>query len=158
MTAHSAVATDLRRRYACLYSFAADTAAATATNPRETIARRFGKVPRVRLPNAKKAIVERGKIADYLLDAAHPDNGGKAAFFESLGFHRVEPEVLATALQNLAREAEVAQASVSPHGRKYVIVGQIESPIGKAASVQTIWIVDKGSDVARLVTAYPRKV
>ena len=28
----------------------------------------------------------------------------------------------------------------------------------KAASVQTIWIVDKGSDVARLVTAYPRKV
>jgi len=79
-------------------------------------------------------------------------------FFESLGFHRVEPEVLATALQNLAREAEVAQASVSPHGRKYVIVGQIESPIGKAASVQTIWIVDKGSDVARLVTAYPRKV
>jgi len=69
------------------------------------------------LPNAKKAIVERGKIADYLLDAAHPDNGGKAAFFESLGFHRVEPEVLATALQNLAREAEVAQASVSPHGR-----------------------------------------
>ena len=99
-----------------------------------------------------------GKIADYLLDTAHPDNGGKAAFFESLGFRRVEPEVLATALQNLAREAEVAQASVSPHGRKYVIVGQIESPIGKAASVQTIWIVDKGSDVARLVTAYPRKV
>ncbi|PYJ37158.1 MAG: hypothetical protein DME84_08500 [Verrucomicrobia bacterium] len=80
MTAHSAVATDLRRRHACLCSFAADTAAATATNPRETIARRFGKVPRVRLPNAKKAIVERGKIADYLLDAAHPDNGGKALF------------------------------------------------------------------------------
>jgi hypothetical protein len=80
---------------------------------------------------------------------------GKATFFESLGFRRVEPEVLAKAFQNVARQAEVARVTVSPHGRKYVIVGEIESPIGKAARVQTIWIVDKGSDLARLVTAYP---
>src|SRR5438046_3272925 len=33
----------------------------------------------------------------------------------------------------------------------------IKSPVGKAADVQTIWIVDKGMDVARLVTAYPHK-
>ena len=112
----------------------------------------------VRLPNAEKAVVEPDKIADYLLNAAHPDNGGKAAFFESLGFRRVEPELLAKAFQNLARQAEVARATVSPHGLKYVIVGEIESPIGKAARVQTIWIVDKGSDLARLVTAYPQKV
>jgi hypothetical protein len=42
-------------------------------------------------------------------------------------------------------------------GTKYVIVGQIESPVGKPVTVKTIWIVDKGLDVARLVTAYPRK-
>lgn len=112
----------------------------------------------VRLPNAEKAIVERDKIADYLLNAAHPDNGGKAAFFESFGFRRSEPETLTNSFQNLARQMEVAQATVSPHGRKYVIIGQIESPIGKAANVRTIWIVDKGRDVARLVTAYPQKV
>jgi uncharacterized protein DUF6883 len=50
------------------------------------------------------------------------------------------------------------KAATSPHGKKYVIVGQVESPTGKAANVQTIWIVDKGWDVARLVTAYPHKV
>jgi hypothetical protein len=112
----------------------------------------------VNLPNAEKAIVERDKIADYLLNAAHPDTGGKAAFFESLGFRRSEPEVLAEALRKLARRAEVTKATVSPHGRKYVIVGQIESPIGNVANVQAIWIFDKGRDVARLVTAYPQKV
>ena len=46
------------------------------------------------LPNAEKAIVERDKIVDYLLNAAHPDNGGKATFFESLGFRRSKPELL----------------------------------------------------------------
>jgi hypothetical protein len=91
-------------------------------------------------------------------NAAHPDNGGKAAFFESLGFRSSEPELLTEALRKLARQAEVTKATVSPHDRKYVIVGQIESPIRNVANVQTIWIVDKGRDVARFVTAYPRKV
>jgi hypothetical protein len=110
------------------------------------------------LPNAEKAIVERDKIVDYLLNAAHPDNGGKATFFESLGFRRSKPELLAKALRKLACKAEVMKATISPHGRKYVIVGQIESPSGIPANVQTIWIVDEGRDLARLVTAYPQKV
>ncbi|MEJ7712567.1 MAG: DUF6883 domain-containing protein [Pyrinomonadaceae bacterium] len=33
------------------------------------------------LPNAHLALVERGKITEYLLNPAHPDNGGKAPFF-----------------------------------------------------------------------------
>jgi hypothetical protein len=44
----------------------------------------------MRLPNASKAIVERKKIVDYLLNPAHPDNGGKAQFFDKLKFHRKE--------------------------------------------------------------------
>ena len=111
----------------------------------------------MKLPNTDKLVVEREKIADYLLNPAHPDNGGKAEFFGKLGFRREDWETLATALRALAQTAEVAGSAASPHGRKYVIVGRIESPGGKAARVQTIWIVDKGLDVARLVTAYPRK-
>jgi hypothetical protein len=38
------------------------------------------------LPNALLAIVDREKITDYLLNPAHPDNGGKAKIFLGLGF------------------------------------------------------------------------
>ena len=111
----------------------------------------------MKVPNADKLVVEREKIVDYLLNPAHPDNGGKAAFFEGLGFRRAEWETLAAALRALAAKADVAQSTESPHGQKYVIVGPIESPSGKPAQVQMIWIVDARRDVARLVTAYPRK-
>ena len=52
----------------------------------------------VKLRNAHLAIVERHKIVDSLLNSAHPDNGGKAQFFESLGFSLDNPEQLVTAL------------------------------------------------------------
>jgi hypothetical protein len=111
----------------------------------------------MKLPNANQAAVTREKIADYLLNPAHPDNGGKADFFTQLGFHRERWEVLAAALTRLALESEVTIASESPHGKKYVIVGRMQTPGGKSPLVQTIWIVDKNRDTARLVTAYPRK-
>ena len=57
----------------------------------------------------------------------------------------------------VAEGAEATGVMESPHGTKYVIVGPIQSPSGKTALVQTVWIVDKGMDAARLVTAYPRK-
>lgn len=112
----------------------------------------------MKLPNRENATVEREKITDYLLNASHPDNGGKAAFFTGLGFQREQWETLAAAFKRLAREAEVMVAAEAAHGTKYVIAGRIESPEGRAAMVQTVWIVDKGQDAARLVTAYPRKV
>jgi hypothetical protein len=111
----------------------------------------------MKLPNASKAVVERTKLVDYLLNAAHPDNGGKAEFFEKLGFRRTAWKALADALRTLAAKAEVAQSVKSPHGEKYVIAGRIESPAGKSPVVLTIWIVDSGSEVARLVTAYPHQ-
>ena len=113
-------------------------------------------IHRVRSNNSY-SVAEHEKISDYLLDPAHPDNGGKAEFFRKLGFRRNEWEALASALRTLAETADVAGSMESPHGRKYAIVGRIESPEGKAATLQTIWIVDKGLDGARFVTAYPRK-
>ena len=63
----------------------------------------------MKLPGADKLVIERGKIADYLLNPAHPDNGGKARFFGELGFQRTEWQVLAGAFQTLASKTEVAQ-------------------------------------------------
>jgi hypothetical protein len=111
----------------------------------------------MKLPNAEKAVIEREKIVEYLLNAKHPDNGGKAQFFENLGFRRREWKTLAVAFRALASKSPVTHSMKSPHGQKYVIVGRLESPGGKSPKVQTIWIVDSGGEMARLVTAYPHE-
>ena len=62
---------------------------------------------------------------------------------------------MAVAFVKLAAVSVVRKTETSPHGRKYVMVGKVVSPTGKVATVQTVWIVDRGLDVPRLVTAYP---
>jgi hypothetical protein len=74
-----------------------------------------------------------------------------------LGFERERWEILAGALKTMVAESKAATVTESPHGKKYLVVGQILSPTGKSAQVKSIWIVDKNQDTARLVTAYPHK-
>ncbi len=107
------------------------------------------------LPNAHLAIVDREKITDYLLNPAHPDNGGKAKFFLGLGFTAEQWQVFAEALRTLAGSFRVIELVESPHGIKYIVIGLIETPSGRSPNVRTVWIVDKGNDKPRLVTAYP---
>lgn len=113
----------------------------------------------VKLRNGHLATVDHSKVVDYLLNEAHPDNGGKARFFVSLGFSREEPERLIKALRELAGQGDVAESSKSVHGEKYVVDGTLSGHTqeSRRASIRTVWIIDRGGDVPRLVTAYPRK-
>jgi hypothetical protein len=107
------------------------------------------------LPNSHLALIEREKVAGYLLNPKQPDNGGKAAFFVALGFSSDGWETLADALRKLVLTAHVSREMETGHGIKYIVEGEIEGPLGKTASVRTIWIVDAGTSFPRLVTAYP---
>ncbi len=109
----------------------------------------------MRLPNADLAVLESRKVVDYLLNAVHPDNGGKAAFFESLGFARSDPDPLIEALRAVAH-AEVGSKVTSRHGDKYVIDGTLTSAGGRIGLIRTVWIIDRGATTPRFVTAYPR--
>jgi hypothetical protein len=113
----------------------------------------------VKLRNAHLAVVDRGKVLEYLLNEAHPDNGGKAQFFTSLSFSREEPERLMKALREVAEQGKVIKSAVSLHGEKYVVDGWLSAHTqeGRAWSVRTVWIIDSGEDAPRLVTAYPGK-
>ncbi len=111
----------------------------------------------MKLPNAHLALVGKEKIIDYLLNAAHPDNGGKAVFFTSIGFQRDEWETLARALRKRTQAAEATESLESDHGTKYIVDGMLETPNGKSRAARTIWIVDRGRNCPRLVTAYPAK-
>ncbi len=97
------------------------------------------------------------KITGYLLNARHPEGAGKAKFFASLGFSRQDWHLLAAALRRLPETAPVARSMASVHGRKYTVDGPLETPSGRSPLVRTIWIIDRGSEVPRLVTAYPHE-
>jgi hypothetical protein len=111
----------------------------------------------MKLPNVQSVVVEPEKIVDYVLNPAHPDNGGKARFFLGLGFRREEWPLLAAAFRKVAEGYAVAKSVASPHGQKYIVDGRIETPSGKTPLVRTVWIVDRGFDTPRLVTAYPQE-
>ena len=110
----------------------------------------------MKLPNLESAFVSEEKVTNYLLNPKHPDGASKAAFFDALGFSAENWQELALALLRLAETAPVARCVDSVHGCKYIIEGCLESPCGKAPRVRSVWIVDRGGDVPRLVTAYPQ--
>ena len=64
----------------------------------------------MKLPNANLAVVEKEKVFDYLLIPAHPDNGGKAAFFLGLGFSQGDWQGLAAAFGKLAGTGVISKA------------------------------------------------
>ena len=77
-------------------------------------------------------VVDRIKVHDYLLNEAHPDNGGKARFFGSLGYSREDPERLMQALREVAEHGEIVSSAESAHGQKYVVDGRVSGGNGAA--------------------------
>jgi hypothetical protein len=75
----------------------------------------------MKVPNAHLAVVEQQKIVDYILNPAHPDNGGKAQFFLDLGFCRNQWRSLALAFRKVAEDCPAAKGVASPHGQKYIV-------------------------------------
>jgi hypothetical protein len=109
------------------------------------------------LPNVESAEVAEAKIRNYLLNPLHPDGESKARFFVSLGFSVDEWQALAMALRQQAAAALVSNRVESTHGTKYIVDGPIETPCGKTPVIRTVWIVDRGRESPRLVTAYPHE-
>lgn len=109
----------------------------------------------MKLPNADSAIVAREKIVDYLLNHQHPDGAGKARLFDAVGFTAGQWHELADALKDLAKRSPTCRRMDSTHGSKYIVEGSIESPSNQVVNIRSVWIIDCGKQVPRLVTAYP---
>jgi hypothetical protein len=108
----------------------------------------------VKLPFGERACVSPSKATDYLLSRTHPVGRGKARTFLAVGFNETNPSELEEALLSLAHTEDVSGVERSVHGTKYVIDGEIETPSGRRLSVRTVWIIEPGTQVPRLVTAY----
>lgn len=109
----------------------------------------------MKLPNAEKALTTRKKVLDYLLAEGHPHGRHKAAFFTRFGFDAARWEELAEVLREHAILNEVAKAETTPFGVRYTIEGQMNTPDHRQPLVRSVWFVEKGEKLPRLVTAYP---
>jgi hypothetical protein len=109
------------------------------------------------LPHKDRVILEAEKVRAYLLNETHPDGYGKAEFFRAKGFCQDNWTELADALRQVEREGVVMKSMTSSHGQKYIVDGLVKAPNGQTVLLRTVWIVDAGVDVPRLVTAYPRE-
>ena len=107
------------------------------------------------MPNCDRAIVAPEKIIDYLLSDTQSVGRHKAGFFTSFGFRADTPDVLANALRRHAAMRTYARMYSTPHGVKYEISGPLPAPDGRMPTVRSIWIIDAGATVPRLVTAFP---
>ena len=113
------------------------------------------KLSLVRLPNADRAVVADAKVREYLLSPSHPVGRFKASFFVALGFTVANWKNLRDALLALAQGAESNPGQSSSYGQKYEVRGTITGPLGRQASVVTVWMVPEGRDFAHFVTAFP---
>lgn len=107
------------------------------------------------LPNPDKLLVEREKIADYLLNPAHRYGASKARFFTEFGFRIEEWERLAEALREHGRTHEVARTRETGFGPRYAVEGELNTPGGRRPRVRSVWQMDEGAVAPRLISAYP---
>lgn len=111
----------------------------------------------MKLPNQDKVYISPEKLTDYLLSETHSVGKSKAKFLRSVGFNESNVDVLEQCLILIAQSNEVVETTKTSHGTKFVIDGEIKTPIDVTAKLRTIWIIDAGEDIPRFVTAYPDK-
>ncbi len=109
----------------------------------------------MKLPNADKAVVEREKVADYLLQPAHRHGASKARFFARFGFRPESWKQMAEALRLHAKTHEVKRVRETGFGPRYEVDGKLIVPDGRSPRVRSVWQLDKGGVAPRLITAYP---
>ena len=109
----------------------------------------------MKLPNADKAVVERDKIVDYLLNASHRYGASKARFFNRFGFQAKKWEQLAQALLHHGQTQEVKHTKETGFGPRYQVEGRLNAPDGRRPRVRSVWQQDHGEVAPRLITAYP---
>jgi hypothetical protein len=107
------------------------------------------------LPNRENAYIPLSKLRDYLLSKTHPVGRWKAVFFQSLGFDETKIDMLERGLIAIANSGDVMDVVSSAYGMKYVIDGLLQTPTAGFINVRTVWIIDKGEERPRFVTAYP---
>jgi len=108
----------------------------------------------VRLPRAEDAVVDLGKLRDYVLSAEHPRGRHKARVFRSsLAIGAGDAAWLRAAILDAVRAADAAKIDTDRFGSRWrtdlaIVRGD------RHAVVRCIWLVPPAEGAPRLVTCY----
>ena len=111
----------------------------------------------MKLPNYEQAVVAEAKITRYLLSETHEDGQHKAFFFIQQGFSMAKWEEMARALLNHAATYPIASTLKTTRGTHYSVEGELQTPDGNMPFIRSVWVIDDGDEIPRLITAYPIK-
>ena len=108
----------------------------------------------MQLPNSERAIIAQEKLIDYVLNLRHKRGGSKARLLAQFGYtvdnwQQLEADIR----RGLATEVEVMRST--GYGIRYEIRITFQTPIALPLTVRTIWQIDEGTEVPRLLTLYP---
>jgi hypothetical protein len=109
----------------------------------------------MKIPNAERAVVDIRKLRDYCLDPNHDEGKHKARLFiATLGMTADEAEDLRDALLHAVKTYDAKLGRRDEYGQRYTLDFLLEWH-GKRAMIRSGWIIEHGSDTARLTTCYP---
>jgi hypothetical protein len=101
-------------------------------------------------------VVPVEKVRDYLLNIDHVDGAPKAKFFIGGGFSPEKPDELARALRHHFLDNQPTTKTTDRFGGvRITIDAPMPVPDGRAPIVRSVWTIDEGETVPRLITAYP---
>lgn len=107
-----------------------------------------------KLPGAERAVVEIGKLRDYVLSSGHPRGKHKARMFAAtVGLAVEDAADLRQALLSAAVAREAAAGEGDEYGQRYLLNFVLETEVG-VARVRSGWIVRVGEDFPRLTTCW----
>lgn len=103
-------------------------------------------------------VIDHRKLTEYALNLDNPVGSDKAVIFQRrLGFSQENYELLLAQISAKTLDAEAVLGLNDKHGQRYTVDLEILGAQGQQGIVRTGWIVEPGSNGARLVTLFVRR-
>ena len=109
----------------------------------------------MKIPNGDRAIIDKSKLTDYALNINHDRGGPKAKKLIRYGYSPDNWQQLELDIRKYHLTADIRIEKATRYGTRYEIRAALLAPINKPLYVRTIWQIDNGTDLPRLITLVP---
>lgn len=109
----------------------------------------------MKLPNREQAVIAQDKIVEYLLNLEHKRGGTQAHLLVQFGYAANSWQRLEQDIRSYHLNADIDVSRQTSYGMRYEIRAPLQTPSGRLLIVRTIWQIDQGSDLPRLITLVP---